>query len=185
MNAQSSMYNDLSTVLLTREQIAEGVRNMGQRITAEYQGKSPIMLCILKGASVFFTDLVRQIDLPILCDFMAISSYHGTQTTGRVRILKDLDRDITGCDMIVVEDIVDTGLTLAYITEMLKTRGAASVRVVTLLDKPERRRVPLEVDYSCFRVPDAFVVGYGLDYDERYRNLPDIGILKPCIYTKA
>ena len=143
-----------------------------------------MLVCILKGASVFFTDLIREIDLPLTLDFMAISSYgSATKTSGVVRILKDLDNDIVGKDVIIVEDIVDSGVTLNYLTKVFGQRGAASIRIATLLDKPARRRVPdLKVDYSCFNIPDAFVVGYGLDYNQVYRNLPDIGILSPKIY---
>lgn len=185
MNNNAILYNDLEKLLLTREQIAQAVRELGQKITRDYAGKSPVMICILKGACVFFTDLIREIDLPVTTEFMSISSYgSSTKSSGVVRILKDLDRDITGQDVIVVEDIVDSGMTLHYLKGVLKTRNAASVSIATLLDKPARRRVDLQVQYSCFNIPDAFVVGYGLDYDEKYRNLPDIGVLHPRIYTK-
>ena len=183
METNAVLYQDLTQVLVTREEIARAVREMGARITQDYAGKAPVMICILKGASVFFADLIREIDLPVTTEFMSISSYgSGTKSTGVVRILKDLDRDISGQDVLVVEDIVDSGLTLSYLSEVLKTRNAKSVSIVTLLDKPARRKVPLEVKYHCFDIPDAFVVGYGLDYDEKYRNLPDIGILSPKIY---
>ena len=173
-------------MLLTRDQIHEAVVKLGRQITADYAGRPPIMICILKGAAMFFTDLLREIDLPVTTEFMAISSYgSSTKSSGVVRILKDLDRDIAGRDVIVVEDIVDSGLTLSYLKGVLETRKAASVSIVTLLDKPARRKVSLEVQYSCFNIPDAFVVGYGLDYDEKYRNLPDIGVLHPKIYSDA
>ena len=186
MDQTSALYQDLDRVLLTREEIAERVRDLGRRITEDYAGKKPVVICILKGAAIFFSDLVREIDLPLTTDFMAISSYgSATKTTGVVRILKDLDNDILGRDVIVVEDIVDSGITLNYLSKTLMQRGAASLRIATLLDKPARRRVEgLKVDYSCFNIPDAFVVGYGLDYDQTYRNLPDIGILSPRIYEK-
>ena len=144
------------------------------------------MICILKGASIFFADLIREIALPVTTDFMAISSYgSATKTTGVVRVLKDLDRDILGRDVIVVEDIVDSGITLSYLRKILLQRGAASLKIATLLDKPARRKVQdLTVDYVCFDIPDAFVVGYGLDYDQVYRNLPDIGVLSPRVYEK-
>lgn len=183
MNTNAELYKDLSKVLVTREQIAQAVQEMGRKITQDYAGKEPVMLCILKGASVFFTDLIREVDLPVTVEFMAISSYGGsTKSSGIVRIIKDLDRDISGKDVLIVEDIVDSGRTLAHLSEVLKTRRAKSIEIVTLLDKPARRVVPLQVKYSCFDIPDAFVVGYGLDYDEKYRNLPDIGILAPRIY---
>ena len=183
MEANADLYKDLTCVLVTREEIAQAVRDIGRKITEDYAGRAPVLICILKGASMFFADLIREIDLPITTEFMSISSYgSGTKTTGVVRILKDLDRDISGQDVLVVEDIVDSGMTLSYLSEVLKTRNARSVSIVTLLDKPARRRVPLQVQYHCFNIPDAFVVGYGLDYDEKYRNLPDIGILAPRIY---
>lgn len=183
MNTNASLYNDLTKVLVTRAEIAKAVREVGQKITRDYAGKEPVMLCILKGASVFFTDLIREVDLPVTTEFMAISSYGGrTKSSGVVRIVKDLDRDISGKDVLIVEDIVDSGRTLSHLSEVLKTRQANSIEIVTLLDKPARRVVPLRVKYSCFDIPDAFVVGYGLDYDEKYRNLPDIGILSPRVY---
>ena len=186
MDTNATLYRDLTKVLVTREEIAEAVREMGKRITADYAGKAPVMICILKGASVFFTDLIREVDLSVTTDFMAISSYGGsTKSSGIVKILKDLDRDISGKDVLIVEDIVDSGRTLAHLSEVLKTRRANSIEIVTLLDKPARRVVPLQVKYSCFDIPDAFVVGYGLDYDEKYRNLPDIGILSPRIYGET
>ncbi|MBE5787521.1 MAG: hypoxanthine phosphoribosyltransferase [Clostridiales bacterium] len=178
------MYQDLDRILLTRDQIQEAVKKLGEKITRDYEGKKPVLIGILRGAVVFFADLVREIDLPLEMEFMAISSYgSSTKSSGVVRIVKDLDRDITGKDVLVVEDIVDSGLTLSHLKQVLETRNAASVSIVTLLDKPARRKVPLEVQYSCFSIPDAFVVGYGLDYDEKYRNLPDIGVLHPRIYT--
>jgi len=186
MDRNSELYKDLDRVLLTREEIAEKVRELGEKITRDYSGRKPVLVCILKGAAVFFTDLIREIDLPLTLDFMAISSYgSATKTSGVVRILKDLDNDILGKDVIVVEDIVDSGITLSYLTKILVQRGAKSLRIAALLDKPARRKVQdLKVDYRCFDIPDAFVVGYGLDYDQTYRNLPDIGVLSPRIYEK-
>lgn len=186
MNQTSELYKDLEKVLITKDEIAEKVRELGRTITRDYEGKKPVLVCILKGASVFFADLIREIDLPLTLDFMAISSYgSATKTSGVVRILKDLDNDILGKDVIIVEDIVDTGVTLSYLMKILIQRGARSLKIAALLDKPARRKVPdLIVDYMCFDIPDAFVVGYGLDYDQTYRNLPDIGILSPKIYTK-
>ncbi len=186
MEPNAELYEDLEKVLLTREEIAEKVRELGRQITLDYAGKKPVLVCILKGASVFFADLIREIELPLTLDFIAISSYgSATKTSGVVRILKDLDNDILGKDVIVVEDIVDSGITLSYLSKILMQRGAKSLRIATLLDKPARRQVKdLKVDYMCFDIPDAFVVGYGLDYDQTYRNLPDIGILSPKIYEK-
>ena len=186
MDNNAALYRDLESILLTREEIAQAVKQVGQQITRDYAGKEPVMICILKGAAPFFTDLIREIDLPLTTEFMSISSYgSSTKSSGVVRILKDLDRDITGRDVLVVEDIVDSGLTLSYLKHVLDNRNAASVSIVTLLDKPARRKVPLQVQYSCFKIKDAFVVGYGLDYDEKYRNLPDIGVLHPNIYSKT
>lgn len=184
MNGKTGLYEDLDRILVTREEIAQKVRELGQKITEDYAGKKPVLICILKGAAIFFSDLAREIALPVTMDFMAISSYgSATKSSGVVRVLKDLDNDIVGKDVIIVEDIVDSGVTLNYLTKIFGQRGAASIRIATLLDKPARRRVPdLKVDYCCFNIPDAFVVGYGLDYNQVYRNLPDIGILSPKIY---
>jgi hypoxanthine phosphoribosyltransferase len=186
MDGNSELYKDLDRVLLTREEIAGKVRELGETITWDYQGKAPVLVCILKGASIFFADLIREIDLPMTLDFMAISSYgSATKTSGVVRILKDLDKDVVGKDVIIVEDIVDSGVTLSYLKKILAQRGVKSLKVAALLDKPARRKVPdLQVDYRCFDIPDAFVVGYGLDYDQKYRNLPDIGVLSPRIYEE-
>lgn len=184
MENNRAMYNDLESILYTREELAAAVKKLGQKITQDYQGKKPVMVCILKGASVFFVDLIREIDLPLEIDFMIVSSYGAsTKSSGEVKMVKDLDRSIMGRDVIIVEDIVDSGMTLSFLKRTLTSRGVASLRIATLLDKPARRRVSLEVDYSCFDIPDAFVVGYGLDYDEVYRNLPDIGVLSPRIYA--
>ncbi len=182
-----SMYQDLQDqLLLTEDQIQKRVREMGAAITRDYKGQELVAVCILKGAVFFFVDLLRAIDLPVSLDFMAISSYgSSTKSSGVVRILKDLDKPVDGKNILIVEDIVDSGMTLSFLRKNLMTRGVASLRIATLLDKPERRRTPLHVDYSGFVVPDEFVVGYGLDYDERYRNLPEIGVLKPEIYEKA
>ena len=183
MDKTAALYGDLEKILVTKEEIQQAVREMGQRITRDYAGKSLVLICILKGAVMFYSDLAREIDLPISMEFMSISSYgSSTKSSGVVRILKDLDRDISGQHVLVVEDIVDSGMTLHYLKGVLENRNAASISIVTLLDKPARRKVPLEVQYSCFNIPDAFVVGYGLDYDEKYRNLPDIGVLHPRIY---
>jgi len=183
MDQSAKLYGDLTRVLVTREEIQEAVKKLGRRITEDYAGKEPMLIGILKGSVVFYSDLIREIDLPLRTEFMAISSYgSATKTSGVVKVLKDLDRDITGMDVLIVEDIVDSGMTLSYLKKHLMDRGAASIRIVTLLDKPARRRVDLKADYFCFVIPDEFVVGYGLDYDEKYRNLPDIGVLHPRIY---
>ena len=179
------MDKDMAKVLFSQEELQTRIRELGAQLSEDYRGKTPTMVCILKGAVMFFADLLRELDFPLVTDFMAISSYgSSTKSTGVVKLVKDLDRDICGRDVLVVEDIVDSGMTLSYIKKEFAQRGAASVRIATLLDKPARRRVELDVDYSCFVIPDAFVVGYGLDYDEKYRNLPDIGVLHPRIYTK-
>ena len=184
MENKRNLYHDLDSILYTKDQLQEAVVELGKRITEDYAGKAPVMVCILKGASIFFCDLIRQIDLPLETDFMVVSSYGAsTKTSGEVKLVKDLDRSVQGRDIILVEDIVDSGMTLSFLKKTLLGRGAASLRIATLLDKPARRRVELTTDYSCFEIPDAFVVGYGLDYDEVYRNLPDIGILSPRIYA--
>ena len=184
ISAEGKLYQDLTKILVTREEIAAKVNELGRLITEEYRGRSPVMVCILKGGAVFFTDLVRAIDLPLTMEFMAVSSYgSATKTSGVVRVIKDLDNDILDKDVIIVEDIVDSGVTLNYLKGMLEHRGARSIKIVTLLDKPARRKVKdLKVDFSCFNIPDEFVVGYGLDYNQAYRNLPDIGVLSPQVY---
>ena len=179
MENQFSQYQDLEKIMITRDEIQTQVKEVAKRISADYQGKTPVVVCILKGAVMFFADLLRELDFPLVTDFMAISSYgSSTKSTGVVKLVKDLDRDICGRDVLVVEDIVDSGRTLSYLMEMLKDRGPASLHLCTLLDKPERRVVDVDVDYTGFQIPDEFVVGYGLDYDQRYRNLPYIGIVK-------
>lgn len=184
MNTNATLYGDLSRILVTREEIAQAVAKLGRQITEDYQGKQLMLVGILKGAIVFFSDLLREIDLPVKTEFMAVSSYGAsTKTTGVVKLVKDLTVDITGMHVLIVEDIVDSGMTLSYLSKYLSTRGAASIKIATLLDKPERRRVDLKADYFCFTIPDEFVVGYGLDYDEKYRNLPDIGVLDPKVYA--
>ncbi len=168
------------TTLLSRDQIHDRIKEMGAQITADYQGQQVHLICILKGASLFLADLARAIDLPVSLDFMAVSSYgKGTKTTGEVRITKDLDAAIQNMNVIIVEDIVDTGLTLNYLRGLLENRGPRSVKIATLLDKPSRRIQPVTVEYVGFTIPDAFVVGYGLDYAERYRNLRDVCVLDP------
>lgn len=186
MQTNAAIYHDISKILYTRDEIQQAIRAMGERITADYQGCAPVMICILKGASVFFSDLIREVDLPLEIDYMAISSYgNATKSTGEVRMIKDLDAPILNRDVLIVEDIVDSGMTMSYLKQALAGRGARSIRIVSLMDKPARRRVPLKVDYACFEVPDVFIVGYGLDYAQKYRNLPDIGILDESVYAKA
>lgn len=166
-------------ILLTREQIQARVFEMGQTLSKDYAGKNPLFICILKGATLFHSDLIRNIDIPLSVDFIAVGSYGAsTHTTGEVKLIKDLDCSITGRHVLIVEDIVDTGLTLTYLKHLLENRDPATVRICALLSKPSRRKVEVAVDYQGFEIPDVFVVGYGLDYAERYRNLPDIGVLK-------
>lgn len=178
-----SMHEDVKEVLLSADQIAARVAEMGATLTRDYAGKQLSLICILKGASIFGADLYRHIDMPATIDFMAISSYgNRTQSTGVVRITKDLDVSIEDKDVLIVEDIIDSGLTLSYLLENLRSRRPASLRTCVLLDKPERREVQYTPDYTGFTIPDQFVIGYGLDYAERYRNLPYIGVLKPSVY---
>jgi hypoxanthine phosphoribosyltransferase len=177
------MRHDVEQILFDQETIAKRVKELGTQITSDYAGRQPFLICILKGASIFMADLCRRIDLPVALDFMAISSYGaGTSSSGVVRIAKDLDRSIENKDVIIVEDIVDSGLTLSYLLANLSSRHPASLRICVLLDKMERREVEVPVDYRGFVIPDHFVVGYGLDYAEKYRNLPYVGVLKPEVY---
>ena len=179
-----SLNNDIQSVLYSEEQLRQRVCEMGAQITKDYQGKDKILLVsVLKGSYIFMADLSRAIDLPVTIDFMVVSSYgNGTSTTGAVRINKDLSRDIEGKNVIIVEDILDSGVTLNYLTKYLENRKPASITIATLMDKPERRRAEVNAKYVGFVIPDAFVVGYGLDYAEEYRNLPYVGILKPEVY---
>lgn len=178
-----SLNNDILKVLYSEEELKAKCAEMGAQITRDYEGKNLLLVTVLKGAVVFTTDLMRHIDLPCSIDFMVVSSYgSGTETSGVVKIVKDLDQDLTGKDILIVEDILDSGMTLAYIKKLLLSRNPASIRIATLMDKPARRKVDLQADYAGFEVPDEFVVGYGLDFDEKYRNLPYVGVLKPEIY---
>lgn len=179
------MHSDLESVLFTEEQILERVKEIGATLTADYQGKNPLFICVLKGAVMFMVDLVKCVDVPLEMDFMAISSYgDSSKSSGVVRILKDLERPVEGRHVVIIEDIVDTGLTLNYLRDVLKRREAASVKIVTLFDKPDGRSVEIQPDYYGFTVPNQFIVGYGLDYAEKYRNLPYVGVLKREIYVK-
>lgn len=173
----------LKEILVSEDDIKKRVVELGEMITKDYIDKDLVVIGILKGAVIFMSELVKNIKLPITMDFMAVSSYgKSTVSTGEVRIIKDLDFSVEGKELLVVEDIIDTGLTLSYLIDNLKKRGANSVKVCTLLDKPDRRTVGVEVDYLGFEIPDEFVVGYGLDYAERYRNLPYVGALKEEVY---
>ena len=178
-----NMKEDVLRVLLSEDEIREKVRELGGKITADYKNSNLMLVTVLKGAVVFLADLMRQIDVPAEIDFMVVSSYgSGVKSSGVVKIVKDLDVPLAGKDILIVEDILDSGLTLSYIKELLESRGPRSIRIATLLDKPSRRKVDLQADYIGFSVPDEFVIGYGLDYDEKYRNLPFVGILKPEVY---
>ncbi|MBU3803543.1 MAG: hypoxanthine phosphoribosyltransferase [Candidatus Cellulosilyticum pullistercoris] len=179
------MRQDIQEVLFTEAELNERINELGEQITADYEGKSLIVVGILKGSNIFTSDLVRKINLPLKMDFMAVSSYgNATESTGVVKILKDLDRGIEGEHVLIVEDIVDSGLTLKYLKDILLTRNPASIKVCTLLDKPARRKEDIKPDYLGYEVPDEFIVGYGIDYAEHYRNLPYVGILKREVYEK-
>ena len=177
---------DMAEILITEEELQARVAELGRAISVDYQGKDLLAVCILRGAIIFLSDLTRQITVPHEIDFMAVSSYGGgrTESSGVVRILMDLRTNIGGRDVLIVEDIVDTGLTLTYIIDNLKTRRPASLRTCALLNKQARREVGVSVDYIGFDIPDKFVVGYGLDYGEKYRNIPFIGVLKPELYIE-
>lgn len=179
------MEQDIQEVLYSEEYLAGVVKELGRRISEDYQGKNLLMVSVLKGSVVFMADLMRAVTIPCSIDFMSVSSYgSGTKTSGVVKIIKDLDINLEGKDLLLVEDILDSGMTLHYIRDMLSQRNPSSIRLCTLFDKPERRAVDITADYFGVVVPDAFIVGYGLDYDEKYRNLPYVGILKPEVYTK-
>ncbi len=179
------MNRDIEQVFYSEEQLAQVVRRIGAEISRDYAGKDLLLVGILKGSVVFMTDLMRALDIPCSIDFMVVSSYGaGTTTSGVVQIVKDLGQSIEGRDVVLVEDILDSGMTLSYVTRMLQTRNPASIRVCTLLDKPARRKADIHADYKGYDVPDEFIVGYGLDYNEKYRNLPYIGVLKRSVYEK-
>ena len=180
-----SMNDDILRVLYSEEELEAKCAELGAQISKDYEGKNLLLVSVLKGAVVFMTDLMRHITVPCSIDFMVVSSYgSGVKTRGVVKIVKDLDADLAGKDLLIVEDILDTGMTLHYLKQLLQDRNPNSIRIATLLDKPERRRAAVRADYVGYQVPDEFVVGYGLDYDEKYRNLPYVGILKPEVYKK-
>ena len=174
---------DIDHILFSEEQLKARVREIAGQIDRDFAGKEPMLISVLRGSFIFMADLMRSITLPCMVDFMAVSSYGaGTTSSGQVKITKDLSESIEGRDIIVVEDILDSGNTLSYLLQILQARHPASMKLCTLLDKPDRRIKPVHVDYSGFSIPDEFVVGYGLDFAEKYRNLPYIGVLKPCVY---
>ncbi|WP_125712088.1 hypoxanthine phosphoribosyltransferase [Companilactobacillus kedongensis] len=179
------MNSDIERVLVSQEKIEETNIRLGKELTKDYADKNPLFVCILRGAAMFMMDLVKNIDIPMEYDFMDVSSYGGenTSTTGEVRIIKDLDTPLSGRDVVIVEDIIDTGYTLDRLIELFKTRNAKSIRIVSFLDKPARRIKHVHVDYVGVQIPDAFVVGYGMDFDEHYRNLPYVGVLSPEVYS--
>jgi hypoxanthine phosphoribosyltransferase len=177
------LIQDIEQILLSEQQIAEAVAALGRRIDEDYRGRNLMMVSVLKGSVVFMADLMRAVSIPVTIDFMSVSSYgRGVNSSGVVKIIKDLDIDLEGYDLLVVEDILDSGKTLSFLVNILSQKKPRSIKIAALLDKPDRRQVDLKPDYVCFTVPDRFVVGYGLDYSEKYRNLPFVGILKPKVY---
>ena len=178
------MHQDVEQILYTEEELRSRVKELGCQITADYAGREPLLISVLRGSYIFMADLTRAINLPIAVDFMSVSSYGaGSVSSGQVEIKKDLSDSIEGRDLIIVEDILDSGNTLYYLMDVLRARKPASIRICTLMDKPERRAKPIKADYVGFTIPDAFIVGYGLDYAEKYRNLPYVGVLKPSVYN--
>lgn len=185
-NPDRSLHDDIDRVLIDEAAIQQRVADLGATLSHEYAGRDLLLVSVLKGSIVFMADLIREISIPHAIDFMATSSYGaGVESSGVVRILKDLNKPIAGRNIVLVEDIIDSGNTLTYLTGLLQQRNPASLRVMTLLDKPDRREVEVDVDWTGFSIPNEFVVGYGLDYDEIYRNLPYIGILKPSVYSEV
>jgi hypoxanthine phosphoribosyltransferase len=180
-----SMHDDIAEVLVSEDEIQAKVADLGQRISSDYAGEEILIIGLLRGAIVFVSDLMRAISIPVRLDFIGISSYGASTDSGAVRLVMDLETDIAGRHVLVVEDIVDTGKTLSYLLQNLKARQPASLRVCALLDKPERRTVPIDIDYVGFEIPDKFVVGYGLDFAEGYRNLPFVGVLKEHLYREV
>jgi hypoxanthine phosphoribosyltransferase len=179
------MKQDIEKILISEEEIQKKTKELAEQLTKEYEGRFPLAIGVLKGAMLFMADLLKQVDTYLEMDFMDVSSYgKSTVSSGEVKILKDLDTSVEGRDILIIEDIIDSGLTLSYLVKLFRYRKAKSIKIVTLLDKPTGRKADIEADYVGFIVPDAFVVGYGLDYAERYRNLPYIGVLKPEVYNK-
>lgn len=179
------MHSAIERILLSEDQIKARIAELGREMTADYAGKNPIFIGVLKGVVMFFADMIRAIPLDCQIDFMAVSSYGGgTQSSGKIRIQKDISVDLAGRHVVILEDILDSGLTLSHTAAYLKTKGPASLKICTLLDKPDRRKAEVQADYVGFTIPNLFVVGYGLDFDENYRNLPYVGVLKPEAYMK-
>lgn len=178
-----SMHDDVDRILFSTEQVQERVQELGKQIAREYDGREPHLITIVKGSIPFISDLMRAMDTPLSLDLLGVSSYAGTSSSGEVRLTKDLDDSIEGRHVLVVEDIIDTGLTLSYVLRNLRQRAPASLKVVTFLDKPAGRGTQIEADYVGFTIPDEFVIGYGLDWNQRYRNLPYVGILKRDVYA--
>lgn len=177
------MHKDIESIVYSEEALAERIEALGKQISEDYKGKKLIVVGVMKGANVFVADLIRKMDLDIILDFIVVSSYGAsTESTGVIRLLKDLDENISSEHVLIVEDIIDSGLTLEYLVNNFETRHPASIKICTLLNKVERRKVDLNVDYIGFQVPDEFIVGYGIDYAEKYRNLPFVGILKRSVY---
>lgn len=177
------MHKDIEKILFDRETISNKVKELAKEITEDYKGKDLVCICLLKGGVLFLTDLIKEIDLDLEIDFMDVSSYGASTTSsGEVRILKDLDASVKDRDLLIVEDIIDTGVTLSKVVELLKSRQAKSIEIVSFLNKPDRRKIDMDVKYIGYEIPDYFVVGYGLDFDEKYRNLPYIGYLKEELY---
>ena len=180
------IHPNVDRVMLTEQQIKRRIKSVAKQLDKLYEGRKPVVVCILKGSTVFFSDLIRSMKTTMTIDFMSVSSYgSGTKSTGELKIRQDLSTDIQGRDVLIVEDIIDSGNTLYHLKKMLNGRAPNSVNIVTLLDKPERREVPIEPEYTCFVIEDEFVIGYGLDYDEEYRNLPYVGVLKRSVYENA
>ena len=179
----SEIHPNVEYVMINEEQIATRIKEVAVQLDKLYEGRTPVVICILKGSAIFFADLVRNMKTALTVDFMAVSSYgSGTKSSGELKITKDLSTDIAGRDVLIVEDIIDSGNTLYHLKKMLNARAPSSVNIVTLLDKPERREMPIEPEYTCFVIEDEFVIGYGLDYAEEYRNLPYVGVLKRSVY---
>ena len=183
MKGFGKMHQDIDKILLSQKEIEERTIELAEQLKIDYENKKPILLGLLKGSVMFMADLMKSLDIDLQVDFMDVSSYEGTASTGDVKIVKDLDVSVRGRHVIIAEDIVDTGRTLEKVIELLKNRGAASIEMVTLLDKPEARIAPIAAKYVGFAIPKSFVVGYGLDYNEKYRNLPYVGILKESVYS--